>query len=178
MALYFLYVLLAESWPNPYEVSSCQETNDPSERFFSFFSAYRAWRSLPSVACADSISGCRCQPRVAAPHTDCGAVAIVVAIAANRGGSPLRPRNEAVPSSRPLHRGGYAWAACPLVSGSGEGPPPSPVATIAAYAGASAGVPSTPRALGSQAAADLGVQRRRPTGPRARLRQADPRRGP
>src|SRR2546430_17155287 len=83
---------------NPYEVSSCQETNDPSERFFSFFSAYRAWRSLPSVACADSISGCRCQPRVAAPHTDCGAVATVVAIAANRGGSPLRPRNEAVPS--------------------------------------------------------------------------------
>jgi hypothetical protein len=28
--------------PNTYEVSSCQETNDPYERFFSFFSAYRA----------------------------------------------------------------------------------------------------------------------------------------
>jgi hypothetical protein len=133
---------------NTYEVSSCQETNDPYERFFSFFSAYRAWRSLQSVACADSISGCRCQPRVAAPNTYGGSVATVVAIAENRWGYPLRPRNDAVPSYRPIQRCGYACAACQLVSGSGEGQPTSPVATIAAYEGARAGVQSKPRALG------------------------------
>ena len=63
-------------------------------------------------------------------------------------GYPLRPRNDAVPAYRPIQSCGYACAACQFVSGSGEGQPTSPVATIAAYEGARAGVQSKPRALG------------------------------
>jgi hypothetical protein len=42
--------------PNPYEDPRCQETNDPSERFFSFFPLDGAWRSQHSVSCSDVIS--------------------------------------------------------------------------------------------------------------------------
>jgi hypothetical protein len=44
------------SAPNTYEDPSCQETNDPYERFFSFLPLYGAWRSQHSVSCSDLIS--------------------------------------------------------------------------------------------------------------------------
>jgi hypothetical protein len=48
--------------PNTYEASSCQETNSPYERFFSFFSAFRFRRRQQSVSCIDFISVFGCQP--------------------------------------------------------------------------------------------------------------------
>jgi hypothetical protein len=41
---------------NPYEVPSCQETNDPGQRLLSFLPLSGAWRSRPSVSCADVIA--------------------------------------------------------------------------------------------------------------------------
>jgi len=73
---------------------------------FFFFSAYRVWRSLQSVSCSDLISLGRCQPSAAAAHTSGGSVATWVASAENHGGYPLRPRNDSVPSYRPIQRGG------------------------------------------------------------------------
>jgi hypothetical protein len=143
-----------------------------------FCAADRAGRRRQSVAWADASSVCRCPPSVAAPHTSGGAVATGVASAEHHGGAPRRPRHAAVPAYRPSHRCGYAGAVGQFVAGAGEGQPPCPAAPSAASAGASAGVQSPPRALGEQADADRGVPRRRPTGPRARWRQAEPRRGP
>jgi hypothetical protein len=57
------------SWvqSNPYEALSCQETNDPCERFF--FPLYGSRRRRHLVAWPDLISVCGRGPNVSAPHT-------------------------------------------------------------------------------------------------------------
>jgi hypothetical protein len=47
---------MGETPPNPYEDLSCQETNSPCERLFSFFPLYGALRSQHSVSCPNVIA--------------------------------------------------------------------------------------------------------------------------
>jgi hypothetical protein len=60
-------------------------------------------------------------PHVAAPPTDGGALVTCVTRAAPRGGSALRPRNEVVPASRPLHDAWRRVLASPVRAGRGGG---------------------------------------------------------
>jgi hypothetical protein len=69
--------------------------------------------------------------------------------------------------------GGGSWAR-QYVSGTGEGQPPPPEATIAGSYGASAGVRSSARAQGDGSSAHRGGPRRGHVGPRAWALQAPP----
>jgi len=121
------------------------------------------------------MAGSGCQPGVAAPYTSRGAVTTGVTMAEARWGEPLWPSHQAVPADRRLPREGSPWRARPVGAGAGAGSHTGRGATRAAGARASARVPSTPRAMGAAADADRGGPRRRPTGRRARVRQAEPR---
>ncbi len=89
----------------------------------------RSGRRRQSVRGADVMAVSRCQPRLAAPHPDGGAVGIMVTRAAPRGGAPRRPRPKAGPASRPLPQaGGGPWPR-QVAAGAGAGPQAGPLGT-------------------------------------------------
>ena len=93
----------------------------PESGCFRFFPPWQGQRGQPSVWCPDVISVSRCPPRMAAPTTDRGAIITDVMMAEPRGGDSRRPRHDAVPSYRPIHKAGCACRARPCVPGAGEG---------------------------------------------------------
>jgi hypothetical protein len=94
-----------------------------------FFPPCQRWRGQQSVWCPDVISVSRCQPSMAAPHTYGGSSIPHMTSAAPRCGDALRPRKDAVPAYRPLHKAGCACRARPCVAGAGGGSTRQPCAS-------------------------------------------------
>lgn len=134
-------------WPNPYEDSLCQETHSPSERFWLFFRLPGTRRSRSSVACPAVIAVPRCTP-MWLHQTLLEALAPVRAHAEKALHGPLRPRNNIVPSARPLQKHGCTVPCASERQVRRRGSPQQPLATIVVYARARAGVQSRARAPG------------------------------
>jgi hypothetical protein len=92
----------------------------PESGLFRFFPPWQGQRGQQSVWCPDLIPVPRCQPSMAAPPTYRGSLITDVMRAEPRGGDSLRPRNDSVPSYRPIQEAGCACRARQLVPGSGE----------------------------------------------------------
>ena len=146
--------------------------------FFVFFPPCQCRRRRHPVSCSAVMSVPRCHPSRAAPHTYGGAVATCVAMAEPPCGAPLRPSNNAVPSSRPMQKAGGVSLTRQGAPGSGEGQHTLPEAAIAVSSGARAGGHSSARAQGDTAYARRGVPRRSHVGHLAGSLQAPPLMGP
>src|SRR5262245_50017589 len=104
---------------NPYEAPRCQETAAPRSGLLLFFRRVGLGTVGLRFRARTAFLSMRYRRPMSAPNTYGGSVVTWVTIAASPWGYALRPRNNVVPSDRPRQRGGSAYTACQLASGSG-----------------------------------------------------------